>query len=299
MMNDSKPFYFQNKYFNHNFYSGLTKFIIKIYFIVSCLIIPCSAYADTLISAVTFFPERTIFLPTPKNNFHGKINHYILNDFKTDGLNFAVGSPEDKSDYNLIFKYAVGCPDLGQSTQCRLLVLWDLFRGDNAPVTSWQAYYPLDIPMPYHYTHFKDYQIPKGMIAVISDDFIKSLNYETLKTQEFDKVYIKPDRLNDGTTLCSFDSIKQFYESAGLYVTDTAYKARFLINTQVTPLNKTTQTIPIHVKRLILDRLTGQYQIFPIKSGVEKDFLAHDSYDCNQSAGITIQAIGLFIDKAP
>lgn len=258
-----------------------------------------SSYAATLIPAVPLFPERTLYLQKPKNTFHKAINDYILHDFKADGLEFSIGKPKNTADYRLMLDYAIGCPDLGQSDKCRLMVLWDLLRGDNAPVASWQAYYPIDIPVTYHLNRFKDYQIPQSMIAVIGDDFIKSLNYETLKSQDFDKVYIKPDRLNDETTLCSYDSIQQFYEDAGLYVTDTAYKARFLISTTVTPVNNTGDTIVMHTKRIILDRLTGQYQIFPITSSVDKNFLANDSYDCNQSAGITVQAIGLFIDKAP
>lgn len=256
-------------------------------------------YADSLVPAVPFFPERVLYLQKGKNTVHHALNDYIVHDFKADGLKLSVGKPENTADYQLLLEYAVGCPDLGESEHCRLLVLWDLLRGDNAPVSSWQAYYPIDIPVRYHRNRFKDYTLPKAMIALIGDDFIKSLNYETLKNQKFDTVYIKPDRLNDGTTLCSNDSIQKFYEMSGLYVSDAAYKSRFLIDTTITPLRHKDNTVIIGIKRMILDRLTGQYQIFPIESAVDKDFLANDSYDCNQSAGITIQDIGLFIDKAP
>ncbi len=272
----------------------------KIFFLLLSLLLHINTlYADSLVPAVPFFPERVLYLPKPKNTVHHALNDYIVHDFKADGLKLSVGKPQNTADYQLFLEYAIGCPDLGESEQCRLLVLWDLLRGDNAPVASWQAYYPIDIPVSYHRNRFKDYTIPKAMIALIGDDFIKSLNYETLKNQKFDTVYIKPDRLNDGTTLCSNDSIQKFYETSGLYVSDTAYKARFLIHTVITTLDNKEDTVIMGIKRMILDRLTGQYQIFPIESAVDKDFLANDSYDCNQSAGITIQDIGLFIDKAP
>jgi hypothetical protein len=272
----------------------------RIFFLLFFLLLRINAlYADSLVPAVPLFPERTLYLPKVNNKVHHALNDYIVHDFKADGLKLSVGTLKNTTDYQLFLEYAIGCPALGESEQCRLLVLWDLLRGDNAPVASWQAYYPIDIPVSYHLSRFKDYIIPKAMIALIGDDFIKSLNYETLKNQTFDTVYIKPDRLNDGTTLCSNDSIQKFYETSGLYVSNTAYKARFLVDTLITPLKNTGDTVIMGIKRMILDRLTGQYQIFPIESAVEKDFLAKDSYDCNQSAGITIQDIGLFIDKAP
>jgi hypothetical protein len=300
MIHDSVLFIFKNIKYKSNFYTYCVQYItiiLAFLYVTGGSINGISrVHADILIPAVPFFPERYVYLQKPKNKLHNDINHYILHDFKADGLKFLVGNPDNKADYKLILDYAVGCPHLGESNECRLLVLWDLLRGDNAPVTSWQAYYPLNIPIKKQLNRFKNYHIPKKMIG---NDFIKSLNYETLKKQDFDKVYVKPDRLSDETTLCSLDTIHQFYEGAGLYITDTAHKARFLITTTVTPLkNQDNQTI-IGIKRMILDRLTGQYQIFPIETAVEKDFLANDSYDCRQSAGITIQDIGLFIDKAP
>jgi len=259
----------------------------------------CFAVADTVVPAVAFFRERSVYIPQSSNQFHKAIQNHILNDLETDGLKFLIGKPHNKSDYTLVLNYAVGCPDLGQSTQCRLLVLWDLLRGDNAPVSSWQAYYPVDVPIQKHDNHFKNYRLPSKIIRIIGDDFIKSFNREILKKEQFDTVYIKPHRLSDQTTLCSADSIRHFYESAGLYVTDKAYKARFIITTKITPIHFMKQQVTINTERIILDRLTGDYRVFPIETTVEKDFLANDSYDCKQSAGITIQDIGLFIDKAP
>lgn len=303
MVCDSVLFISKKTKYKKYFYTYCVQYITNFLAVITAILLGMHSvnfvYAETLVPAVPFFPERYVYLQKPKNKFHKDINHSILNDFKADGLKFLVGKPDNKADYKLMLDYAVGCPNLGESEECRLLVLWDLLRGDNAPVTSWQAYYPLNIPIKKHLNRFKNYDIPQKMITVIGNDFIKSLNYETLKKQEFDKVYVKPDRLNDETTLCSLDTIQQFYAGAGLYITDTAHKARFLITTTVTPLVKKNTQTSITIKRMILDRLTGQYHIFPIESSVEKDFLENDSYDCRQSAGITIQDIGLFIDKAP
>lgn len=303
MLFDLKSFIKRNIQYKIKNYNSCVRYITEIllcfvFVIVSISQINC-AYADNIVPAVPFFPERMTYLQTPKNQFHKAMNDYILKDCKSDSLQFLVGIPTNKADYQIIMNHAVGCPDLAQSEKCRLLVLWDLLRADNAPVASWQAYYPINIPLKYHSNHFQGFIIPEIIVQQVGDDFIKSLNYETLKNQDFDKVYIKPDKLSDGTTLCSHDTIRQFYAKAGLYVTDVAYKARFLINTKVIPITYHQNNVDIIAERLIIDRLTGQSKVFPIRLSIEKNFLENDSYDCNQSASITIQDIGLFIDKAP
>jgi len=260
-----------------------------------------AVFADNITPTVPFFPERTVYITPSDNKVHKQIQKHIFNDFKADGLKFLIGQPHNNADYILNFQYGVGCPNTGHSAECRLLILWDLFRADNAPVASWQAYYPVDIHLDRQIDRFKNYQIPQQMIERIADDFIKSLNYETLKKQEFDKVYIKPDRLNDQTTLCSADSLYQFYEDIGLYVTHTAHEARFFIATTVTPVSTTNnnKTIMLRIERMILDRLTGNHELFPIETHIESSFLENDSYDCNQSAQLTLDTIGQFINNAP
>ncbi len=253
--------------------------------------------SQKLVPAVHFYPERTLFLPNPQNQFHARLNNYIMNDFKTDGVRFGVGQVQNRSDYFVDIDYAIGCPMLGENTHCRILVLWNMYRGDNAPVAAWEAYYPLDIPLSYHSQRsFADYQVPDGLIALIGDDFIKSLNYEILKKEEKDKIYVKPDHLENNVSLCSQDAITKFYSNAGLFTTDKAYRARFYVETTVINDKKTGQTT---IERLFLDRITGQYIIMPFKTSLPKDFVTKEAYDCVQSANITIQKIGALIANAP
>jgi hypothetical protein len=241
--------------------------IKKIIFVFLWLIIS-KAYvlAQTLLPAVTFYPEKTVHLDRKKTYFHQSINDYILNSLKASGLLLSDLPLQEKSDYFLKVEHAIGCPYLGESENCNILVLWNLYRGDNAPVMSWQAYYKIDIPLKIQLSRFKNYRLPKKMIALIGDDFIKSLIFETLKHQDTDYVHIFPDRLTDQTTLCSAESLIDIYTIAGLFVSDKVYEARFLIKTDVKPSEPDPKTnlVTLLVQRIILDRVTGQYQILSL-----------------------------------
>jgi hypothetical protein len=251
--------------------------------------------------AVTFYPDKTIHLDVRETYFHQSVNHYILNSLKATGLLITNLRLKEKSDYFLKVDHAIGCPNLGESENCNILILWNLYRGDNAPVTSWQAYYKIDIPVKIQLNRFRNYDLPKKMIALIGDDFIKSLIFETLKNQDTDYVYIFPDKLTDETTLCSAESLIDTYTYAGLFVTDKVYEARFLIKTDVQFFEPDSQTnlVTLVVQRIILDRVTGEYQVYPVKTKIESDYLYNDSYDCKQSALITMKNVGIFIDNAP
>jgi len=268
-------------------------------FFILFLFCHITVYAQTIIPPVTFYPDKTIHLDSKDSYFHRAINDYILHSLKAEGLLLSIMPLVNKAHYYLKLSHGVGCPDLGKNEACNIMVTWDLFRGDHAPVMSWQAYYKINIPLPYHASHFDGYRLPEKIIHLIGDEFIKSIIYETLKKQKHDYVHIMPDRLEDQTTLCSADTVFDSYAKAGLYVTDKAQEARFLIKTDIKISEYAQDTATLLVRRIILDRVTGNYKIFPVKSVVEKDFLFHDSYDCKQSAAITIQNIGLFIDNAP
>lgn len=277
----------------------MLKKLIRICLLIYVLLCVSPLFADNLIPTAPFFPDKIIYLTNTHSDFHRRINYHIQHDIKSEGLKILTGYPDKKSDYILEMTHGIGCPNLGYDEKCHILVIWNLFRGDNTPISGWKAFYPLHIPTDYHLNRFKNYKIPPHAVAQIGNDFIKSLNYETLKTQNTDKVYIKPDILSDQTTLCTSESLYEFYKKAGLYTTDQAYDARFYIKTLVTPIKNTQNYTSLNIKRIIVDRLTGQNQVFNINSQVEKDFLAQNSYDCTQSATITIQKIGLFIDQAP
>lgn len=255
--------------------------------------------ADKIVSPVPFLPDQVLYLVKNKKPFHKRVNYHIQNDLKAGGYKIFIGKPVRKSDYALYGDHAVACSNLGYSDACYVMVIWDLLRSDNSPVASWEAFYPLKIPLKHHTNHFVNYRIPDKVIAEIGDDFLKSLNYETLKNERLDRVYIKPDTLSDQTTLCTRDSLNAFYQQAGLFTAETPYKARFLIQTYVAPETLSGGDVALNVKRSILDRLTGQFDVFTMASSVTQDFLALNAYDCDQSAAITMQKIGLFIDQAP
>jgi hypothetical protein len=254
---------------------------------------------DSIVTSVPYFPERRVYLPTSENDLKTRLNLYIINDFKTQGVNFFEGYPESDYDYYIDIQYALGCPSLGQTQDCRILIIWEMFRGDNSPVTGWRAFYPISIPVDYHLSRFKNFKVPDTLIKLIGDDFIKSLNYETLKKETEDKVYIEPDKLTDGTSLCSSDFIAKHYSNAGLFSTDKAYKARFYISTQILLSPDFNQTKDIIIKRIILDRITGDFQTIPFKAIFNHHEINPQTYNCIETANSTIKIIGEFIANAP